>query len=113
MIEIIYETYREGHVQIVKMSMKGHADYDDSGKDIVCSSVSVLFFNLMDILDRMDNFDGAAVSLPGDVELEYQYPADNIQCQTVIDFTLNGLDLVAENYPDNVQIKNIIESGAR
>jgi uncharacterized protein YsxB (DUF464 family) len=110
MIEINTHKERIGHVEYFSLSLYGHAE---SGEDasLVCSSVSTLCCSLMDMAAQLDDFDTDEMYESGEGELRYCYPAENIRCKTVIDFVLNGLNLIAENYPENVHIKNSVEVG--
>lgn len=73
------------------MSIKGHAMYDEYGKDIVCAAVSVLvatFANMYDVNVIEDE--------PCNMELEWK-EADTA-------FLRTGLKLLENTYPDNVRI---------
>ena len=37
--------------QFKRFTVSGHAEYDDPGKDIVCSAVSILVINTVNSLD--------------------------------------------------------------
>ena len=51
MIKAIYEVQDN---QYVKLEVSGHAEYDESGKDLVCASVSSIMFGFMNALDALD-----------------------------------------------------------
>lgn len=98
-----------------KIVMEGHADYAEKGKDIVCSAASILLYTLADTLSKykailwekpkihIDDENGNIKALLQCVpKPEYKGNID-IVYQTV----LNGLQLLAEGYPDNVQLKII------
>lgn len=53
-----------------KISVEGHAGYDDSGKDIVCAAVSSLVFNTINSLKKFT-----------EEEFEYLIEEDGIQIQ--------------------------------
>lgn len=43
MIEVNFKEHEDGHIEL---TVKGHAMYDQPGKDIVCASASTLFYTL-------------------------------------------------------------------
>ena len=45
-------TFTTSDDKYVSVECKGHAGYDDYGKDIVCSAISVLMINLVNSLER-------------------------------------------------------------
>ena len=49
MINVIYQEV-DGHYTY--LSVKGHAESDDYGKDLICASVSSIMFGLMNALDN-------------------------------------------------------------
>ena len=51
MIKVIYEVKNEKYVSL---EIKGHAEFDDSGKDLVCASVSSIAFGFMNALDALN-----------------------------------------------------------
>ena len=52
------------------ISVEGHAEYDESGKDIVCSAVSSLVFNTINSLTKLT-----------DEDFEYSLDENKIQIQ--------------------------------
>ena len=90
----------------LELSVNGHAGYGKKGKDIVCSAISTLFYTLGETLNQSREMlkkepifkdeDGKGVlscvpkkEYRGDIALTYR---------TI----LIGMELVANNYPDNV-----------
>ena len=51
MIEIVLTLDKDD--RIIKLKSKGHAEFEDSGKDIVCSAVSVYFINTINTLTEL------------------------------------------------------------
>jgi uncharacterized protein YsxB (DUF464 family) len=103
MTEIIYN--RKCHI----LSLKGHAGYAERGKDIVCAGISALTLNLSNILDKMAAEEMVEVSqLAGDGRLyiqvipQWQYEEEVTK---IFDYTINGLKLIAGQYPEYVRIK--------
>jgi uncharacterized protein YsxB (DUF464 family) len=72
------------------ITAKGHANYDTHGKDIVCAAVSTL----MQTLELVGN----ATKQSGNMKV---YTEDKQAHKLVTD----GLKLIADNYPNHVEIK--------
>ena len=51
MIKVKY-SYKNSHY--VSLNVKGHAEFSEKGKDLVCASVSSIMFGLMNALDELD-----------------------------------------------------------
>lgn len=51
---ISYNVIRSAHKAILEVEIKGHADYDKSGKDIVCSAVSTLIISTLNAIERFE-----------------------------------------------------------
>ena len=51
MIKVKY-SYKNSHY--VSLNVKGHAEFSEKGKDLVCASVSSIMFGLMNALDEVD-----------------------------------------------------------
>ncbi|WP_100065083.1 ribosomal-processing cysteine protease Prp [Miniphocaeibacter massiliensis] len=51
MIEIVLTLDKDD--RIIEIKSKGHAEFDESGKDIVCSAVSVYFINSINTLTEI------------------------------------------------------------
>ena len=84
------------------ISILGHADYDDFGKDIVCASVSSI---VMCSIEAIANFDVKAIDIKQskdklDIIINKQ---DNIT-QKLITNMLNCLKELEKKYPQNIEI---------
>ena len=88
---------------IKKINIKGHADYDDYGKDIVCSSVSsitittvnaILMFdkNYISYNEKKDNF-------------EITINENNDITNKLIQNMINLLTELSQDYPKNIKIE--------
>lgn len=88
---------------IKKINIKGHADYDDYGKDIVCSSVSsitittvnaILMFdkNYISYNEKKDNF-------------EIVINENNDITNKLIQNMINLLTELSQDYPKNIKIE--------
>ena len=85
------------------LTLRGHANYDEYGKDIVCAGCSSLVQALMAWLEYNEgNLEDASVD---EVDGKYILSAtggDDVAA--VFYMTSVGLELIAQNYPSNVQI---------
>ena len=88
---------------IKKINIKGHADYDDYGKDIVCSSVSsitittinaILMFdkNYISYNEKKDNFE-IVININNDIT------------NKLIKNMINLLTELSQDYPKNIKIE--------
>lgn len=98
MITIIYD--EKGHDMILQAS--GHAGYAPKGQDIVCAAVSCLMQTLAYSVDG-----GTATRDPdGDNVLRVQ-AAQSFDTQAKFELVTDGLMLLAQQYPENVQFVNL------
>ena len=87
------------------IEITGHSNYDDLGKDIVCSAVSSIVTTTINGIISIDN-----------VAISYNYKNDkmtitNLKKDEITDKLLNNmLDLLkslAKDYPKNINVKEI------
>lgn len=87
--------------KIKMINIKGHADYAEKGKDIVCSAVSSIVITTIngilgideDSIDYIDNSNDITIKLTNDNEI-------------TIKLLLNMINLLKEletDYPDNIK----------
>ena len=92
-----------------QIRMKGHANYAEHGEDIICASASTLFYTLCQSLLSMKD------SLAGEPKMEMTKGRACVSCiptsghegtVDVIFWTvLNGFHMLAQQYPENVCLK--------
>ena len=88
---------------IAKINILGHADYDEYGKDIVCSSVSSIVTTTVngihEINDKYLNVeevkDGMIITILEDDKI----------CYKLIQNMLSLLSELSNSYPENIMIK--------
>ena len=89
--------------QVQKIDISGHADYDDYGKDIVCSSVSSIITTTVNAIIMFDNN-----------YINYQEKKDDFVIiiknndeivNNLIQNMLNLLSQLEDDYPDNIKIE--------
>lgn len=93
------------------IKIEGHSGYADSGKDIVCSAVSVLAFTLLnEIQGRSKILKNLAYEIKDAYfQLSFDY-SDSIEIRAVLHTIMGGLNMVAEQYPEYVCI-NLCPNG--
>ena len=86
------------------ISILGHANYDDYGKDIVCSSVSSI---VMCSVEAIATFDETAINIKQDKDkLDIIInKKDNITLK-LINNMLKCLKEIEKQYPKNIQIND-------
>lgn len=112
----------EAYTDIFKIKMSGHSNYAEAGKDIVCAGASMILYSLaktlpdyskyleeepfIHIIEGKDKDDNDAVEA-----CVVAIPKPQYAGYFSIMFTqaLNGLQLLAEAYPDNVSVE-LVES---
>lgn len=88
---------KKNHIEI-----KGHAMYDDYGKDIVCASISSIAITTINAILRLDN--KALKYQQNDGFLSIDILKESEQTNTLI---LNMIELIKElekEYPKNVKV---------
>lgn len=84
------------------VSVKGHAGYDEIGKDIVCSAVSVLFQAFIRSVEKLTADVISTEIQPGNSLVRYAVlsPVSLILLNSFI----VGVEMIADEYPDNVRV---------
>ena len=88
---------------VVKVSVLGHAMYDEYGKDIVCSSCnSIVTTTVNGILSLNKESLSYLVSKKG---MEIEVKAFDNTTQILINNMISLLKELEENYPENIEVK--------
>ena len=101
MIKVIVESKNEKDIDQIKI--QGHANYDEYGKDIVCSSVSSIVTTTVNGISEIDaNYltveevkDGMIITI---------LKQDKI-CSKLIKNMLSLLSELEDSYPENIMVK--------
>ncbi|MGB9780080.1 ribosomal-processing cysteine protease Prp [Caldanaerobacter sp.] len=108
MIEVkVWRTPERG---IYKFSIKGHAGYDEYGKDIVCAAVSAIS---QTAVLGIENIEGVKIRKKieeGNLEVEIEQALkeiDRIKLQAILETMLLGLKDVAQGYSDYVKVEEV------
>ena len=91
------------------MHIKGHAESNEYGKDLICASTSILTYTFAEVVSRCD---GMLLKTP---KLELKEGEANIECITKsfddfdalkskLDVVVTGYELLEDSYPDHIRI---------
>lgn len=93
------KVYREQN----KIIIKGHADYDDYGKDIVCASVSSIVVTTVNAILEIDR-DAVIYKEEKDILTIELLKQDEIIIK-LINNMINLLKELSNNYPKNIKVR--------
>lgn len=110
MIETIFWTISKDEMHIEKFQIEGHADYGKYGEDIVCAAVSALSITIINSMTELLK-----------VSVDYAEEEGKIICiipvldnyeinskiQLLAQTLLLGLESIAYEFPDSINIKII------
>lgn len=85
-----------------RITVTGHAGYGAPGSDIVCAGVSVLFQTMLRAVEDVAADHVAYKIAPGEAEMTYGCLSET--GMAMVDSFFTGIVMIAEEYPDNVQI---------
>lgn len=86
------------------LKASGHAAYAKEGNDdIVCASVSTIFYTLANYLEQI-GADDLVGNDEGDFLIECKALFQDEAVHTAFRMSVFGLNLIAEQYPDNVSV---------
>jgi uncharacterized protein YsxB (DUF464 family) len=84
------------------ISILGHAEYDDYGKDIVCAGVSTLLQTLIQSVETLTDDEIKYTMSPGKADIEFRNLSG--QSKTLLNSFFIGVEMIAYEYPENVKI---------
>ena len=102
MIKIIYEADPEGGK--LTMRAEGHAGYAPAGQDIVCAAVSCLMQTLA-YSAAEDEHTSSCIYQGKDGPVVSVEAGDSVLMRDKFELVADGLDLLAGQYPENVNFK--------
>lgn len=110
MVKVIF--YKGLDDKIVRYKIKGHADYDDYGKDIVCAAVSVLAQNTIMSMFQVIDIDKESVEYKiddktGFLDFKLKENIDSekfMQAQILLKSLEVGVVSIANSYPKHVTL---------
>ena len=84
------------------LSVKGHANYAEPGKDIVCAAVSALTQTLIQSIEELTDDTIQYDIQPGTVNIKFWCLSD--LARGLVDAFFVGIRMIADEYPDNVKL---------
>ena len=97
---MITATFTENPEKLA-LRLEGHAGYAEEGKDIVCSSASILAYTLASIVDSFDEVESVIDLTSGDTTIECE---SNPSTRNAFNYTKVGYALLEHNYPQYVRL---------
>lgn len=88
---------------IIQITLKGHAGYEEYGKDIVCAAVSATFLCTVNGILSLDE-NSIRVTSKEDEQILDVVKKDEIN-QKLLCNMLNCLESLEKEYPKNIKIK--------
>lgn len=85
-----------------RITLRGHANYAEIGKDIVCSAISVLVQTLIQSVEELTTDRIEKTMQPGTVDIKFWCLSD--PSKVLIDAFFIGVKGVAESYPACVKV---------
>ena len=85
-----------------RIIIKGHAMYDDFGKDIVCAAVSS---TIITSINACLSIDESSLIYDDRDGLDIEVRKNDIVTTKIIDSMISNLKQLEEAYPKNIQIK--------
>lgn len=105
MIKVVFERRCEN---LVSFNIKGHAGYDEYGRDIVCSAVSAISATIINGITEVLKIDAPyEVHEDGFMELSLNDLNDEklFKCQVLMETMLVSLQSMIVNYGDFINLK--------
>ena len=87
------------------ISIKGHANYAEHGKDIVCSAVSALVQTLIQSVEELTADKIEYDMQPGAVHIKFWCLSD--QSKVLVNAFFIGVKSIAAAYPKNVKLTEL------
>lgn len=94
--------YEEDGSLSIYLSAFGHADYAETGKDIVCAAVSALCTSLANTLLQYGVPKASIRVKEGDFFVNACILENQAQCEGAYDLTVCGLGMLMEQFPNHV-----------
>lgn len=92
------------HIDESGITVEGHAEYAEHGKDIVCAAVSVLAHNLIQSLRDLTRDSISYRVIPGHIDIEFKNLSEH--GKLLVDSFFIGINSIAESYGNEyVQIR--------
>ena len=89
-------------VQPDKITVSGHAEYAEPGKDIVCAAISTLSQVFVASVEELTAAKIKTAQTSGYMEIVIEESTE--RAQVLLDSFLLGCRMIADQYPDNVRV---------
>ena len=99
MINVSYKTEDDHYTYL---SVKGHSESDDYGKDLICASVSSIMFGLMNAIDQK-KYDVEIKELTNHIEIINNSKKEEID--NYLELVLIQLKTIEESYGEFVKVE--------
>ena len=99
MIKVIYEVKDDKYLSL---DVSGHAEYDESGKDLICASVSSIMFGFMNAIDALDE-EVEIKQLTNQITIK-NLSSSNI-VQDYLQLVMMQLKTIEESYGDFIKVE--------
>lgn len=93
---------------ITAFTISGHAEFDEEGKDIVCSAVTALAFSTINSIESLLSVKAKldmADSEGGYLKADYTDNKDSQEVQLLLHHLLIGLTSIEETYSDYIKLR--------
>lgn len=87
------------------ITITGHANYAEPGKDIVCAGVSTLVQTLIQSVEELTTDQIQYDMKPGEVHIKFWCLSD--PTRALVSAFFIGVKLIAGSYPDNVKLTEL------
>lgn len=86
-----------------RIVVSGHAQYEASGKDIVCAGVTALVTTLIDAITALTNDKIQYEIMPGWADIHFRDLSE--ESKLLVDSFFIGICMIADEFPDYVRIE--------
>ena len=87
--------------EIVGFEITGHAEYDEYGKDLVCSAVTILAYSCVNSLDKY--IDDVTFS-DDEITMSVEIKNPNRDTEVIFDYFNTGIETLLGNYSSYVKL---------
>ena len=87
--------------EIVGFEIKGHAEYDEYGKDLVCSAVTILAYSCVNSLDKYT--DNVKFS-DDDITMAVSIDKTTRDTEVIFEYFKTGIETLLGNYSSYVKL---------
>ncbi len=93
--------------KIILISMQGHADFDQYGKDIVCSAASTIIIGGINAIAQLGFISFISYSVDvGNVEVKINN-TDISELQVILETLVIQFKSIEESYPKYIQVQEV------